>query len=92
MGEVDVALGYHVNDLSKSAGHSDALRRNGNLRPVPHPHLHGNDGIKETASFGGLFISPPTKGFIHGVRRERAALLPQPGAVALSWHRRYPMA
>ena len=64
VGGEDVALGCHVNDLSKSAGHSDALRRNGNSRPVPHPHLRGNDGIKETARFGGLFISPPTKGFI----------------------------
>ena len=40
----------HVNDLSKSAGHSGALRRNENLRLAPHLHLHlhGNDGIKET--------------------------------------------
>jgi hypothetical protein len=55
VGGEDVALGCHVNDLSKSAGHLDALRRNGNLRPVPHPHLHGNDGIKETPSAGFLF-------------------------------------
>jgi hypothetical protein len=37
VGAQDVALGCHVNDLSKSAGHSGALRRNGYLRPVPHP-------------------------------------------------------
>ena len=53
VGAQDVALGCHVNDLSKSAGHSGALRRNENLRLAPHLHLHGNDGIKETARLGG---------------------------------------
>jgi hypothetical protein len=31
-----VAFRRRVNDLSKSAGHSGALRRNGNLRRAPH--------------------------------------------------------
>jgi hypothetical protein len=53
VGAQDVALGCHVNDLSKSAGHSGALRRNENLRLAPHLHLHGNDGTKETARLGG---------------------------------------
>jgi hypothetical protein len=48
-----VAFCRHANDLSKSAGHSGALRRNENLRLVPHLHLHGNDGTKETARLGG---------------------------------------
>src|SRR6516165_3536827 len=37
VGGSGVASVSHVNDLSKSAGHSGALRRNGYLRPVPHP-------------------------------------------------------
>jgi hypothetical protein len=37
VGGSGVASVSHVNDLSKSAGHSGALRRNGYLRPAPHP-------------------------------------------------------
>src|SRR5262249_35305666 len=37
VGGSDLASVSHVNDLSKSAGHSGALRRNGNLRRAPHP-------------------------------------------------------
>jgi hypothetical protein len=37
VGGEDVALASHVNDLFKSTGDSGALRRNGYLRPVPHP-------------------------------------------------------
>ncbi len=37
MGAQDVALNSRVNLLSRSAGHSGALRRNRNLRPAPHP-------------------------------------------------------
>jgi len=53
VGGSGVASVSHVNDLSKSAGHSGALRRNENLRLAPHLHLHGNDGTKETARLGG---------------------------------------
>jgi hypothetical protein len=36
VGGSGVAFRRRVNDLSKSAGHSGALRRNGNLRRAPH--------------------------------------------------------
>jgi hypothetical protein len=37
VGAQDVALNSRINLLARSAGHSGALRRNGYLRPAPHP-------------------------------------------------------